>query len=118
MRAALRVKRNERGEEQPPMLCSFPSDYSARYFDMLNAEEMLADGSFDSGGRRNEATDCRVYNLCAAESYINEAVASAKENYRKRGYTEFDTKAINKQLILQKIENNLTERRAKSTIRT
>ena len=54
------------GAEQRAGFCDFPQDYGADYFKMLTAEELRSDGSFHAGGRRNEALDVRVYNLCAA----------------------------------------------------
>jgi len=110
MRAALQIQRNITGSEQPPSFCEFPSDYSEKYFKMLNAEEMLADGSFDSGGRRNEATDCRVYNLCAAESYLNDSVKSIRLMYRQQGYSEREVKALTKEHILMKLEKDLVDK--------
>lgn len=107
MRSALRVQKSERGETQPKMLCEFPSDYDEGYFAMLNAETKLADGSFESYGRRNEATDCRVYNMCAAEAYLNDAVKSVREGYKKRGFSERESKSITKEHILLKLEKKL-----------
>lgn len=65
---------------QSPGFCDFPVDYPEKYFDMLRAEDKLSNGSFDAAGRRNEALDCRVYNLCAADFYLGQLV----ENFRKK----------------------------------
>jgi phage terminase large subunit GpA-like protein len=107
MRNALRVQRDVTASTQPPMFCQFPLDYPPEYFDMLNAEEMMEDGSFDSFGRRNEATDCRVYNMCASESYIVDAVESVRKAYRERGYSERECRAITKDHILTKLERRI-----------
>lgn len=104
LRSALKVKMpSDEGGEIPKMACQFPSDYDDHYFDMLNAEEMLVDGSFESYGRRNEATDCRVYNMCAAESFINEYLRSVRENYRKQGYSDYSVQALTPKVILKKL---------------
>ena len=63
------------GAELPPNYPSFPADYDDKYFKMLNAEykRKKRTGGVVSyeyhcpSGRRNEALDCRVYNLCASE---------------------------------------------------
>lgn len=108
LRAALSVKRAEVGSTQPKMFCSFPSDYDKKYFDMLNADEMLDDGSFDKGGRPNEAAACRVYNMCAAESYLSDYVEEMRDKARKKNrFSEKEVLAIQKVHVLQKIENDL-----------
>lgn len=117
MRAALRVKRQATGE-QDTMFCEFPSDYDNPeqlkkycYFKMLNAEELLEDGSFDSGGRRNEATDCRVYAMCAAEIFLNDMLDTIRTEYRKQGYSDIDCRGITTRHILQKLEQDLPLKR-------
>jgi phage terminase large subunit GpA-like protein len=65
-------------DPQKPGFCDFPRDYGQKYFDMLTAEERLIDGSYESHGRRNEALDCRVGALCAADVYLDSEVL----NYR------------------------------------
>jgi phage terminase large subunit GpA-like protein len=70
----LKIPRKQETEIQRPGFCAFPTDYTKRYFEMLTAEERLRDGSFDARGRRNEALDCRVMNLCAADFYLDGVV--------------------------------------------
>lgn len=71
-------------DPQKPGFCDFPRNYGQNYFDMLTAEEKLIDGSYESHGRRNEALDCRVYALCAADVFLDMEVlnyrAWAKQN--------------------------------------
>jgi len=110
LRSALMKQRSIRGKEQPASFCEFPEDYDAKYFAMLNAEEMLSDGSFESGGRRNEATDCRVYNLCAAEVYLNDNVGVIRAVYRKKGYNERETLNLTKEHVLVKLEKDIDNR--------
>ena len=74
---------------------------------MLNAETQLRDGSFESYGRRNEALDCRVYNMCASESFLRDYLMEIQDSYRAKGYSERDAKAINITHVLQKMKNDL-----------
>lgn len=115
MQAALRVKPVIDGPP-PAMLCQFPEEYGrkeeeysdvARYFEMLTADELLEDGSFTSGGRRNEASSCRIYNLCAADSWIYECVEEIQENYRKRGVSEAEVRKVTRDIFLTKLEREI-----------
>jgi phage terminase large subunit GpA-like protein len=65
-------------DPQPYGFVDFPRDYGEKYFDMLTAEEKMADGSYESHGRRNEALDNMVYALCAGDVYL----ASEVERHR------------------------------------
>ena len=66
-------------EPQHPGFCDFPRDYEEKYFNMLTAEERRNDGSFhNTTGRRNESLDCRVYALCAGDTFLDSEVL----NYR------------------------------------
>jgi phage terminase large subunit GpA-like protein len=106
MRAALKVQRRETGE-QSPMFCEFPMDYENNYFKMLNAPELLEDGSFDSMGRRDEAAACRVYAMAAGESWLGDYLEEVRETYRKKGRSEAECKAIRKEHILKKLEQQV-----------
>ena len=62
--------------EVPRGYCHFPKDYQRKYFNMLTAESRVAERSggtikykWDAGERRNEALDCRVYNLAMVYAY-------------------------------------------------
>lgn len=78
---------------QAPGFCDFPADYKGKYFDMLRAEEKREDGSFYAGGRRNEALDARIYNLCAGDVYLQRVVDRFREQYKK-DYHPDELKAI------------------------
>lgn len=112
MQAALRVQPTNHGAP-PAGLCRFPREYgtpgtdSERYFEMLTAEERMADGSFESGGRRNEATDCRVGNLCAADSWLHDCVEDLKRKYREKGASEVELRRLTKDLFLTKLERQI-----------
>lgn len=68
--SSLNVERTP-NDPQPFAFSDFPVDYNEDYFDMLTAEEKMSDGSFQSHGRRNEALDCRVGCLCAADIFLD-----------------------------------------------
>jgi phage terminase large subunit GpA-like protein len=66
-------------DPQRPGFCDFPANYSERYFEMLTAEERRRDGSFHNPtGRRNEALDCRVMAMCAADVFLDSEVLTKK----------------------------------------
>ena len=65
-------------DPQPYGFVDFPRDYGEKYFDMLTAEEKMADGSYESHGRRNESLDNMVYAMCAGDVYL----ASEVERHR------------------------------------
>jgi phage terminase large subunit GpA-like protein len=73
---------------QRPGFCDFPNgvEYGEDYFKMLTAEDRMKDDSFKSHGRRNEALDCRVYNLCASDFYLHLVTEKLRERY-KADYT-------------------------------
>jgi len=82
--------------------CYFPRQYEKDYFKMLQSEEQLANGSFHlPHGRRNEALDVSVYNLCAGHVYVDAVVRrlreTALEAAKKRGqsYTKAELLRIN-----------------------
>ena len=88
---SLKIERNESGPQKAGFQ-DFPMDRGQEYFEMLTAEEMKSDGSFYCpSGRRNEALDVRVYNMCAGAVYLNSLVQDmrltmkefAKENGEK-----------------------------------
>jgi len=73
-----------------PMYCHFPGDpelgYDDRYFQMLTSEKVIIKHkagvpyrTWDAKGRRNEALDCRVYNM-AARAILDPNYARIKAN--------------------------------------
>jgi len=95
---------------QPPGFCDFPFEYGQKgtnyekYFSMLAAEEKLKDGSFHDGGRRNEALDCRVYALCAADVYLYGLVKQVRDAMTKAGMKRDDVDSINRGWIIEKLK--------------
>lgn len=95
----LRIDRID-GDIQKPGFCDFPNDYKKRYFEMLTAEELLSDGSFDAGRRRNEALDCRVYATCAGDVFLDTLVLEIKAQYKKNGLSPVELQNINHRFVL------------------
>jgi phage terminase large subunit GpA-like protein len=104
----LQKKRRDTGA-QPPGFSDFPMDYPRKYFEMLTAEERRSDGSFHASGRANEALDCRVYNLCAAELYLDSKVTELRKAFQQQGTPAHQLALINSKWVLENL--------AKSTAR-
>jgi phage terminase large subunit GpA-like protein len=77
----LQITRQDTGEQRSGF-CDFPVEYGESYFRQLTAEEKLADGTFHAGGRRNEALDCRILNLCAGDVYLGLKIEEMRDHYR------------------------------------
>ena len=90
--------------------CDFPSNPSEKYFKMLTAEEKLSDGTFDDGGRRNEALDCRVMAVCAADVYLDALVEDEKQVAKSLGASPIEMTIVNKIWILKKLEGETVMR--------
>jgi len=107
----LKIKRIP-GEIQAPGFCDFPFEYGQKgskyqyYFSMLTAEEKLKDGRFDNGGRRNEALDCRVYALCAADVYLYGLVKKLRDAMKGKMKRE-DIEKINRKWIIEKLKKEI-----------
>jgi phage terminase large subunit GpA-like protein len=101
--ANLKIPRQD-GASQKPGFCDFPTDYGAAYFEMLTAEEKRRDGSFYCpSGRRNEALDVRVLNLCCADMYLHEAVLALQANAKARGVAPDRIGQINSKTALEEM---------------
>jgi phage terminase large subunit GpA-like protein len=91
---------------QRPGFCDFPVDYGEKYFKMLTAEEKRLDGSFHCpSGRANEALDCRVYNLCACDVFLDSTVLDLKAAAQKKGATKDQVQVINSRTALEYLKN-------------
>ena len=112
----LKIARQATGPQKAGF-SDFPMDYGAKYFKMLTAEEQLQDGSFDSGGRRNESLDCRVYNLAAAHVYLNAVVqdlrltAKGLARQKKQTIGTMELQKFNHRFALSKM-TELTKRQS------
>lgn len=88
-------------DPQKPGFMDFPVDYPESYFRMLTAEEKRKDGSFISGGRRNESLDCKVYAMCAADVYLDGVVMGMRARARKKGASPQFCDQITKRTALE-----------------
>ena len=78
-----------------PGFQDFPRDYTAKYFDMLTAEEKLIDGNYDNMGRANESLDCRVYGSCAADIFLDSYTENLRLAVKAAGSNQLQLKEIN-----------------------
>jgi phage terminase large subunit GpA-like protein len=88
-------------EIQPAAFQDFPREYGVRYFDMLTAEEQTQEGEYINRGRPNEALDCRVYAMCAADVYLAQQVELMRDKYRKDGYSQRQTEQIGSRWVIE-----------------
>lgn len=88
-------------DPQRPGFCEFPRTRGENYFRQLTAEEKRADGSFHAGGRRNEALDVRVLNMCAGDMYLDARVAAMRADAKAKGAKEMDLLKINHAFVLE-----------------
>jgi phage terminase large subunit GpA-like protein len=99
----LKIERRDTGGQRPGY-CDFPIDYGEKYFRMLTAEEKRRDGTFHCpSGRRNEALDARVYNLCAGDVYLDSEVMRVKGAFMKSGATRDQVQVIDHRLVLSEM---------------
>jgi phage terminase large subunit GpA-like protein len=102
----LKVPRKETGIQRPGF-CNFPIDYSEKYFKMLTAEEKRRDGTFYCpSNRKNEALDCRVMCLCAADIYLSAKIMEIKLNVKANGGTEKDLSEVTARKVIDLMERN------------
>ena len=84
----------------------FPRDYPDEYFSMLTAESKKVDGSFVCGsGVRNEALDCRVLNLCAADIYLDSMVNRLRDEAKRRKAKPYQVEQIRHKQVLEYLES-------------
>jgi phage terminase large subunit GpA-like protein len=105
----LKIPRQEI-EDQKAGFCDFPRDYGEKYFKMLTAEEKRKDGSFhNTTGRRNEALDIRVYNLCASDVYLNSLVMRYRAIAKQKGATDIQLQDINQKYVLNIMHDQILQ---------
>jgi phage terminase large subunit GpA-like protein len=91
-------------DPQLPGYCDFPAERNdyREYFEQLRAEERRSDGSYHKVRIRNEALDCRVYAMAAAEAYVMGQLKLRKEWAIKNGATQAQADAYTaKEMIRQ-----------------
>jgi phage terminase large subunit GpA-like protein len=104
----LKIKRVQEDEQRPGFM-DFPYDYPNYYFQMLTNEEQKSDGTFVNSGR-NEALDIMVYNLCAAELYLDTLIQNRREVLIKNGLPRT---VVNAKFGFREMFNELLTQRAK-----
>lgn len=101
----LKIERElDDSKPQRPAFCDFPANRADHYFKMLTNEEQLNDGSFHNGGRPVEALDCRGYNLCIADIWLEAGVKDAREKAEKARYRPEDVEKFDKKWFLNQLE--------------
>jgi phage terminase large subunit GpA-like protein len=95
------LKRDPASKVQKPGFCEFPSDYTDTYFKQLTAAEKLPDNSYSKAGRDIEALDCRAYNLCAGEVFLDGHVAQLRAQKKQEGHSGVELLDITKATVLQ-----------------
>jgi phage terminase large subunit GpA-like protein len=104
----LKIPRNEDLELQRAGFCEFPIDYPAEYFQMLTAEEKLRDGSFRcKSGVRNEALDCRVGCLCAADVFVDAYVLEKRAIVKANDGTAMDIQNVTYPLCIELMQKEI-----------
>lgn len=107
----LRVERQPLGVQRPGF-CDFPRTYLDWYFQQLTAEEKRVDGSFYlRSGTRNEALDCRVYALCAADVWLDARVMDCKAAAQATGATPVALQKINHRHVIDLLEKREQRRK-------
>ena len=102
----LNIRRNP-VDPQPPGYIDFPSDLEGEYFKQLTAEEKLSDGSFDAGGRRNEALDTMVYAMCAADVFLDSETARITHRLRREYPRKLFAPEDVKKMVLQRLSQSV-----------
>lgn len=99
---SINIKREMTGEQKPGF-CDFPVDYNESYFEMLRAEEKIGTGAkikYESHGRRNEALDCRVMCLCAADIFLDSEVLNYRTWAKENGAKQAELLQITKRTVI------------------
>jgi phage terminase large subunit GpA-like protein len=106
----LKIERVEGRDLQRPGFCDFPTDTPTTYFEMLRAEERRKDrvtGQFTfvcPAGRRNEALDLRVMNLCASDVFLEAEVFEMRQAAKEQGANTNQLQAITTKTVLHYLE--------------
>lgn len=105
----LKIERQD-GSWQKPGFCDFPRAATEDYFRQLTAEEKRRDGSFYAGGRRNEAMDTRVMNMCAGDVYLDSLVIDARARAKANGADAVAIQKINARYALETLKKNISNK--------
>jgi phage terminase large subunit GpA-like protein len=110
----LNIARQDTGEQRAGF-CDFPVDYGEAYFKELTAAEKLRDGSFSTSGRKHDALDCRVYNLCAGDVYLAHKIEELRDFYRtNHSWNRAQLQAVNHTFVLEMLTRSVAPRASKA----
>jgi phage terminase large subunit GpA-like protein len=106
---SLKIVRTNK-EVQPMGFFDFSKSHSDRYFEMLVSEERTKKG-YDSGGRRNESLDVKVYGCCAGDVFLRMYLDDMRAEAKIKGVSAYECSLINthdalKELILETKNEN------------
>jgi phage terminase large subunit GpA-like protein len=88
----------------PNGYCAFPADYPDDFFVQLTNSEKIAGGGFKDIGV-HEALDCRIYNLCASDFWLENEVRRMRDESIKQGATNTWAYAtINSKTVLEQLQ--------------
>ena len=81
---------------------------------MLTSEEKRSDNSFHlaKGHKRNESLDCRVYNMCAGDVFLDDEVYKKREKYIKKGVSRIQVKKITRRHIILRMKAKILPNKA------
>ena len=99
------------GCARPNGYCEFPLDYPDEYFVQLTNSERLEKGGFKDLGA-HEALDCRVYNLCLSDAYLEGEVWRMKKEAEAKGYAASAVRLINSRTVLEQLDLRLSKIRS------
>jgi phage terminase large subunit GpA-like protein len=109
----LNIIRADTGEQRAGF-CDFPVDYGEGYFKELTAAEKLSDGSFATSGRKHDALDCRVYNLCAGDVYLDMKIKEMRDYHRtEQGWNAAQLQKITHNYVLEVLTRAMAPRGVK-----
>jgi phage terminase large subunit GpA-like protein len=96
-----------RDNPSPNGYCSFPADYPDDYFIQLTNSEKLASGGFKDIGA-HEVLDCRIYNLCLSDVWLEAEVRRMRDDAIKKGADSTWVYAtINSRTVLEHLHTSI-----------
>ena len=98
----------------PNGYCDFPADYSDEYFRQLTNSEKITGGGYKDI-KPCEALDCRVYNLCLSDAWLESQVKNIRdEALRKGADSTWVQMTINSRTVLDHLQAQLSAYGAKT----
>jgi len=98
----------------PNGYCDFPADYPDEYYVQLTNTEKLPGGGYKSL-KPDEALDCRVYNLCLSDAWLESQVKRTRDEYLSKGAdSTWVQMTINSRTVLDHLQAQLTAFKGKN----